>query len=53
MEKGGFEKICTQPLREKVAYQKFLRGMTDELTINDKTFYWPHRPIESDAKKLN
>ena len=40
---GGFG-TNTQPLREKVNYQKFVWGKTDEVTINGKTFYYPHRP---------
>ena len=32
-----------QPIRDKVNYQKFLTGKTNELTVNGKTYYYPHR----------
>ena len=30
-----------QQLREKVSYQKFIWGFKNEITVNNKTYYWP------------
>ena len=35
---GGWNKL-DQPVREKLAYQKFVQGDSNELTINGKTYY--------------
>ena len=35
--------INSQPTRNKVQYQQFLMGRVNEITVNDKTFYYPHR----------
>jgi hypothetical protein len=29
---------CDQPVREKLAYQAFLQGDSDEVTVNGKTY---------------
>ena len=39
-----------QPNRDKVSLQQFLWGKKDEITINDKTYYWPPRPSSGSGK---
>jgi hypothetical protein len=40
-----------QPIREKLSYRAFVMGHKDELSIDGKTFYWPHREADSTSKK--
>lgn len=52
---GGFGTV-TQANREKVKLQKFIWGLTDEIEVNGKKFYWPPRPEETAkyaSKKTN
>ena len=46
---GGFG-VNEQALREKVGLQKFVWGEKDEISVNGKTFYWPSRERNNDAR---
>jgi hypothetical protein len=37
--KYGNWKPCDQPVREKLAYQAFLQGETDEIKVNGKIYF--------------
>ena len=34
--------LDTRNIRDKLAYEKFMCGHVDELTVDGKTFYYPH-----------
>ena len=43
MRKEGDFGLNEQPLRFKVSLTEFLWGKKDEITVDDKTYFWPPR----------
>ena len=42
MREGGGLGINEQPSKCRLDYQKFMAGRTNEITVDGKTFYYPH-----------